>query len=144
MRIRIPKRGSTSGSATVEFAIIAPVLIMAVLSTADVGFAIHESLEIDQVLRNGAEVALTDPGEASVRNVLAAVDSNGGDRIATVWDAKRYHVCPGNPAVTSKDPIKCAGGLPTGIFYDISGIRPYPGILLPARDLTRSASVQVR
>lgn len=144
MKIRIPKRGRTSGSATVEFAIIAPVLIMAVLSTADVGFAIHQSFEIDQALRNGAEMALSDPGEANVEAVLSAVDTTGGGQIMTKWIVDRYHACPTSPGVKSKEPMNCADDRPTAIFYDISGVRAYPGILLPARDLTRSASVQVR
>lgn len=144
MRIHLREQGRTSGSATVEFAMIAPVLVMAVLSTADVGFAIHESFEIDQALRNGAETALSDPGEANVRAVLAAVDATGGGRDTTEWSVSRYHTCPGSTGAGSKDPVPCANNRPTAIFYDITGVRAYAGILLPARDLSRSASVQVR
>ncbi len=144
MTFRLRKQGRSSGSATVEFAIIAPVLVLGVLSTADIGFAIHESFEVDQALRNGAETALNDPGEAKVDAVLAAVDATGGGQYTTTWTVDRFCACPestGEPTVCS---TTCAGDRPTAIFYDITGIRAYPGILLPARDLTRSASIQVR
>lgn len=128
----------------VEFAIIAPVLVMAVLSTADIGFAIHESFEIDQALRNGAEAALSDPGKAEIDAVLAAVDATGGGQYATVWSVDRYCACQESAGAPTSCSTTCSGDRPTAIFYDISGVRAYPGILLPARDLVRSASVQVR
>jgi pilus assembly protein CpaE len=133
----------TSGSASVEFAVIAPVLIMAVLSTADIGFAIHESFKIDQTLRNGAQVALSDPGESAVCTILSSVDPNGG-QCFTDWVVDRYHVCPESPDERMKTPTTCANNRPTAIIYEITGNRAYSGILLPSRDLVRSASVQVR
>lgn len=144
MRVRRSKRENSSGSATVEFAIIAPVLVMAVLSTADVGFAIHESFEIDQALRNGAETALGDPGEARIDAVLAAVDATGAGQHATAWTVARYCACQESADAPTSCSTTCSGDRPTAIFYDITGVRAYPGILLPARDLVRSASVQVR
>lgn len=144
MRVNLRKQGRSSGSATVEFAIIAPVLIMAVLSTADIGFAIHESFEVDQALRNGAETALSDPGEAKVDAVLAAVDATGGGRYTTSWTVERYCACPESTGAQTSCSTTCADSRPTAIFYEITGVRAYPGILLPPRDLTRTASIQVR
>lgn len=144
MRVHLRKHGKSSGIATVEFAIIAPVLIMAVLSTADVGFAIHESFEIDQALRNGAETAMRDPGEAKIDAVLAAVDATGGGRYTTTWTVDRYCACPETTSAQTSCSATCSDDRPTAIFYDITGLRAYPGILLPARDLIRSASIQVR
>lgn len=128
----------------IEFALIAPILIMAVLATADIGLAIHESFEIDQALRNGAETALNDPGKSRVEVVLAAVDETGGGRYTTIWNVDRYHACPESAGLRTDHPTTCADDRPSSIFYSIIGVRAYPGILLPARDLTRTASVQVR
>ena len=144
MRWRARRRGRCEGSASVEFAMIAPVLVLAVLSTADIGLAIHESFEVDQTLRNGAEAALRDLGEDGVEAVLAAVDETGSNQATTAWSVVRYCACPetsGNPTSCS---TTCGGSRPTAIFYDLEGVRAYPGIIMPARDLTRSASVQVR
>lgn len=143
--MRRQRRGSSSGTAGLEFAIIAPVLILAVLSTADIGFAIHESFEVDQALRNGAEAALTDPGVSRVTAILNAVDNTGGGQAVTEWEVERYYTCPETPDTRlTVDSRNCSGKRPTFIFYEIEGVRAYSGIILPARDLTRSASVQVR
>ena len=144
MRITLRRRDPTSGSASVEFAIIAPVLVLAVLTTADIGLAIHESFEIDQALRNGAEAALHDPGESRVEAVLAAVDDTGGGQYSTTWSVDRYCACPETSGIATSCSTTCGGSRPTAIFYGIEGVRAYPGIILPARDLTRAASVQVR
>ena len=144
MRLRRPKRGRSSGSAAVEFAIIAPVLVLAVLATADIGLATHESFEIDQALRNGAQVALGDPGEADVEAVLVAVDGTGGSQNNTVWTVERYCACPGTPETRTTCSTTCSTSRPTAIVYKIEGTRIYPGIFLPSRALTRSAAVQVR
>ena len=144
MKWRFHRRERCEGSASVEFAIIAPVLVLAVLSTADIGLAVHESFEVDQTLRNGAEAALRDMGEAGLKSVLAAVDEDGSGHANTTWSVTRYCACPetsGNPTSCS---TTCGGSQPTAIFYDLKGVRAYPGIIMPARNLTRSASVQVR
>lgn len=137
-------RDPIGGSASVEFAIIAPVLVLAVLSTADIGLAIHEAFEIDQALRNGAEAALSDPGEVRVEAVLAAVENTGAGQSSTTWSVDRYCACPDAPDTPTGCSTTCGGSRPTAIFYDIEGVRAYPGIFLPARDLARAASVQVR
>ena len=137
------KQCNSSGSATVEFAVIAPVLIMAVLSTADIGFAIHESFKMDQAVRNGAEVAMRDPGRSTVCDVLASVDPNGG-HCFTDWDVRRLYACPDDLSVRMDEDTTCAGNRATAIFYEITGTRAYSGFLLPTRDIIRSASVQVR
>ncbi len=143
--MRRRRRDSSSGTAGLEFAIIAPVLILAVLSTADIGLAIHESFEIDQALRNGTEAALRDPGESHVAAILSAVDDTGGGQFSTTWEVNRYYACAETPNTRLEvDNRNCSGNRPTAIFYEIEGIRAYPGIFLPARNLTRSASVQVR
>lgn len=143
--MRRKRRGSSSGIASVEFAIIAPVLILAVLSTADIGLAIHESFEVDQALRNGAEAALRDPGESRVAAILSTIDSTGGGQASTTWNVHRYYACPETPNTKlAVDSRNCSGQRPTAIFYEIVGVRAYSGIFLPARNLRRSASVQVR
>ncbi|WP_299844959.1 TadE family protein [uncultured Jannaschia sp.] len=138
------RRDPAAGSAAIEFAIIAPVLILAVLSTADIGLAIHESFEIDQALRNGAEAALSDPGTARVETILGAVDRTGGGQAETTWSVSRYCACPEKPEAVATCSTTCSTQRPTAIFYRIDGMRAYSGILLPDRDLTRSASVQIR
>lgn len=145
MRIGRLPRDSVGGSVAVEFALIAPVLVLAVLSTADIGLAIHEASEVDQALRNGAEAALSDPGVSRVEAVLAAVDTTGSGQSSTHWVVDRYHSCRETPDTRFEDPIlTCDDSRASSIFYRITGVRAYAGIFLPARELTRTASVQIR
>ncbi len=136
--------GSSSGTAGLEFAIIAPVLILAVLSTADIGFAIHETFEIDQTLRNGAQAALSDPGEGQVEAVLSTISNNNGEQSGTSWTVSRFCACPETITAQTSCSTTCNAQRPTSIFYEIEIRRTYEGIFLPARNLIRSASVQVR
>lgn len=140
-----PRRraGGSSGSATLEFAVIAPVLILAVLSTADIGLAINQALRIDQSIRNAAQVALDDPGATAVCAALATIDPNGG-RCFTDWDVQRFHACSASPDLRVAPSAICADNRPASVFYQISGTRTHAGILLPNRDMERSVVVLVQ
>lgn len=132
------------GVAAVEFALIAPILIAAVLTMSDLGFAIHERSEIDQALRNGAQHAISDPGEAKVAAVLALVDPTGAGRDSTVFTVDRFCSCKETPDTQTLCSTTCAGDMPTSIFYSLTGTREFSGFLLPAVTLNRSSLVQVR
>ena len=133
-----------AGVAAVEFALIAPILIAAVLTMSDLGVAIHERSEIDQALRNGAQHAISDPGEAKVAAVLALVDPTGAGRDSTVFAVDRFCACSETTATQTLCSTTCAGDTPTSIFYNLTGTREFSGFLLPAVTLNRSSLVQVR
>lgn len=134
-----------SGVAAVEFAFIAPILIMAVLSMADIGFAIHERAEIDQALRNGAQSALSDPGVPTVQAVLAAVDATGAGRDTTVFSVNRICACPESSDTAAPSCFtSCSGNRPTSIYYELAGTRNFSGFLFPDQVLLRTNTVQIR
>lgn len=135
---------SQDGGATVEFALVAPLLIMSVLSMTDIGLATHQLFRIDQTLRNAAEAAIRDPGEGLIDTVLSDIGAEGGADFAE-WRVERRCACPSTSGTeTCGTATTCDGGRPMSIYYDISGSRLYRGILLPDWTLTRTASVQVR
>lgn len=140
---RVWARGE-SGVAAVEFALIAPILIAAVLTMSDLGFAIHERAEIDQALRNGAQYAISDPGVSDVAAVLDLVDKTGAGRDSTVFAVSRFCACNETPDIQTMCSTTCAGDKPTSIFYSLTGTREFSGFLLPAVTLNRSSLVQVR
>jgi pilus assembly protein CpaE len=59
-----------SGASAVEFALFAPVLCLALLTTIDLGTALSQRMSLGHVLRSGAQVAMEDPGTAKVERVL--------------------------------------------------------------------------
>src|SRR5687768_11631289 len=99
------------GASAVEFALCAPVFIFACIMMADIGFAIHERMSLDHVLRAGAQTAMSDPGEQEVETVLESTASKhftvtSGDEEtdivsnAITVDASRYCACPDNRSAT--------------------------------------------
>lgn len=135
---------SQAGVAAVEFALVAPILIAAVLTMADLGFAIHERAEMDQAIRNGAQRAMTDPGESDVASVLSLVDATGAGQDTTTFLVDRYCACSETPETETTCSTTCADEDPTSIFYNLTGTREFSGFLLPAITISRSSLVQVR
>lgn len=135
---------SEGGVSAVEFAIVAPMLILGVLSTADIGFEVSDRMDIDQALRNGAEAALGDPGASVLQSILGAsqIATTGLETIS--WDIARTCVCPENNGVSVDCFETCADDQPTEIYYEIEGSRDAVRLLLPGKVVSRSVSVQVR
>lgn len=137
------RRFGEDGVSAVEFALIAPVLFIALLSMVDVGFAIYERMTIDYVLRAGAQAAMDDPGKATVLTVL---NDTGAQNFAagTVPNFTVEHPiceCPGNTDVVCS--ATCDGGAATSIYYRLEGTKTYDGIFMSI-DLGPSVRVQVR
>ncbi len=64
---RIGRRGASA----VEFALVAPVLLLLLAGTYDAANAIQLSLRLERAARAGAQYALADPGNATaIRDVV--------------------------------------------------------------------------
>lgn len=66
------------GAAAVEFALIAPALVAAILAMADVGLALNARMNMDTILRSAAQVAMTDPGLTGLQTSLTALSGGTG------------------------------------------------------------------
>lgn len=135
---------ASRASSTVEFALIAPLLVFGVLSTADIGFEVSDRMTIDQALRNGAEAALKDPGATVLEGVLDASQSVTTGEGTIEWDVQRTCVCPEAETVSVDCFTTCVADQPTAIYYHIEGSRDAVRIFLPNQLVSRSLSVQVR
>lgn len=137
------------GVSAVEFALITPVLFIALLSMVDVGFAIYERMTIDYVLRAGAQAAMDDPGKEKVLEVLTATAAknfsaaNGLPAFKVNESNHPWCECPENVGVYVACTTNCAGSTATSIYYNIDGTKTYDGIFLSI-DLAPSMRVQVR
>lgn len=131
------------GVSAVEFALVAPVLLVALLSMVDVGFAIYERMTIDYVLRAGAQAAMGDPAGGEVLAVL----NNTAAKNFAVGAVPSFTVehpvceCPENTSVVCS--ATCAGGAATSIYYRLEGTKTYDGIFMSI-PLGPSMRVQVR
>ena len=139
------------GVSAIEFGLIAPMLFFSLLAMTDVGFAIHDRMTVDHVLRSGAQPAMRDAGpsyvlgmlEATARESYTVADEGGPDTIAL--QAERFCICPSTGEEDATCTNTCAVE-PTR-FYRLSAEKTYDPIFLPTMDMLNfrpSVLVQVR
>lgn len=148
---------SQDGASAVEFALFAPVLCLALLTTVDLGTALSQRMSLGHVLRSGAQVAMEDPGVPKVENVLESTAQRNfqtasddpsaltfviGDTIEL--SAERSCACPEEPDTAVICSTTCEGTTPTFIYYDLDASKNFSGILLKNLPLGTSTQVQVR
>lgn len=141
------------GMSAVEFALLAPVLIIGVLGTVDAGLSIFERMTIGHILRAGAQSATTDVGVSQVdlvlrttaaKNMTVAVSGAAGTDSSLALSVRRACACAAQPAVELACSTTCAQNAPTQIYYIMSGTKTYSGLLLPRFSQTKTLKVQVR
>lgn len=142
------------GVSAVEFALVAPVLVFASLAVVDIGLAAVERLEVDHVLRAGAEIAIVEQDDAAALAVLKttaretfAVEGDPGVKAAD--DPVSVHVsivcsCDQATGAAVDCNTLCAGPKPPFVFYDLDAAKDVRGLLLPAFAIDRSVRVQIR
>jgi pilus assembly protein CpaE len=138
-----------AGVSAVEFALVAPVLVIGAFSTADVGMAVHERMMIGQALRAGAQLAMTGASEADIREALQSV---AAENFAVAWDGETgsdsllldvasYCICPGETIQQVSCTANCISGASATQVYRLSASKTFQGVMLP--DFPISASVDV-
>lgn len=142
-RLRTVRRAE-GGVAALEFALFAPILFVSLLSMVDIGFALHERMTIDHILRAGAQTAMQGGNEAAVEKMLNTTAAKNFTADEVVFDAVRYCACAEAPGVEVACSTTCAGPSATSIYYRLTGTKSYDGIFLPTMTLAPSVEVQLR
>lgn len=141
-------RRSTGGVSAVEFAIVAPFLVMGTFTMVDVGMAVYEKMMINQVLRAGAQPAFEGADEGEVLSVLEQTASDNfsvaggdaqGDELAL--DVTSYCACPGGAVVQVACTSVCGSGAEAFRFYRLTAAKTFQGIMLP--EFTLSGALEV-
>lgn len=127
---------SEGGVSAVEFALIAPVMIGALVGMIDIGMAINARMSIDHVVRAAGQVAMADPGRDVVQQALESLAAGRGYTVAVDF----YCPCSGNDACAEPctDPAAHSG-------YRLSAATTYKSLITPFKlDMASSLRVQVR
>ncbi|MEB3419099.1 TadE/TadG family type IV pilus assembly protein [Salipiger marinus] len=141
------------GVSAVEFALIAPMLVLSLLAMTDLGLAISERMTIGHILRAGAQGATHDIGVSAIdqilrttaaQNMTLATAGTQGDDATLALDVGTLCSCAEEPDVAVACSTTCEGGTPTQIFYVLSAQKTYAGLLLPRFLQSKSIQVQVR
>lgn len=118
-----PRRADSRGIAAVEFAIIAPVVLLLLAGATDLGRAVESSIRLENAARAGAQFALRAPNDTA--GIRAAAEAGAGPG-ATVTVTRPPCQCPtatgANGAV-----VDCNASCATGMarYVRISITQPF-------------------
>lgn len=145
-----------AGVSAVEFALLAPVLVIGAFGTADAGMAVHERMMIGQALRAGAARAMAGADEADIREALAAVAS---DNFAVAWEGaaqedepladtlvlaiQSYCACPDAAFGQVSCAASCDSGADPSRFLRLSAGKRFSGIMLPEFPISGTVEILV-
>jgi Flp pilus assembly protein TadG len=140
MRIvpRLLRRGATAsdGAAAIEFAIIAPLLILMLIGTVDLGIGTYQSMQVQNAAQAGAEYAMARGFNASAIS-SAVTNATGLQGIAVSPTPSQFCGCPSETGITTAVCSSvCPSGAMAGTYITVSAqltyttLLPYP--LLPS------------
>ncbi len=144
----------TDGTAALEFALIAPVVLLLFVGMVNTGFRFHEEARLNQVTRETAEASMYTQDLDVLRQTLADAIADLGPSIGGTPYAGSVTLlctCPGQtdiPDCTVTQGAACAAtGLPWSIVIEIRAAmdyRPLIPLIGTARSLESRLRMQVR
>lgn len=142
------------GASAIEFALVAPVLVLACLATVDLGLAIGQRMDVDQSLRAASQGAMLDLGEDEVEDLAEAIAAENstiapesGEAAATDLEISvdRFCACPESASTAVDcDSGTCADDASPYLFYRLTAEKDFASLFLPAIPIRGSLLVQVQ
>jgi hypothetical protein len=141
------------GTAAIEFAIGAPVLLGGLVIMVDLGLAMNAQMNLDQAVRAGAEFVMGDVTDtnqleelvASAATGYASGDPNNVDnQTRPSVSALKVCKCPGSDAAVTCTDICLPDEVPPYAYYDLTAEAAYDAIFLPDFTLRTQIEIQVR
>lgn len=129
------------GASALEFALIAPILAIALLGTVDVGRALTEQMTLGSLLRTAAQAALAGGDKVLIERVLDAANDDASIEFIV---GEPGCSCPESPAVLVSCYATCAGSASTSIHFSLTANKEFVGVFLPPIVLSKTLQVQVR
>lgn len=131
--------GDRSGAIAIEFAILAPLLVFGLLGMADIGIGIATRMELDRIVRSGAQAAISLNNDAAAIRalVLASSATQAG------LDVEVDKLCSCAELAASCTAL-CSGGAAPSVYFGIEAERPYAGLLFGERPIVSSARIKIR
>ena len=143
-------RSDEAGASAIEFALLAPLLVLGCLATADIGLAVTQKMVIDQSLRAGAEGAMRDLGQEKVRELVSTAATKKTGVISTATSSPsvtvaRFCACPDNVSTSvSCTSGTCSDSAKPAVVYRLSAERAASTIVLPSFPIRGSALILVK
>jgi len=139
----------SDGIAATEFAIFAPMLVVAMIGVADLGMGIHRKMQVQNAAQAGAAYAMVNGFSANsiTSSVLNATSFAGiSAEPAPTWSCG----CPSSVGTTGAScNSTCADGTVAGVYVTVSAqgtyntLVPYPG-LTSTFNFTSQSTVRIQ
>jgi Flp pilus assembly protein TadG len=133
-RWRTRRRRRDEGSSAVEFALVAPFLILMVVGTVDYGFASYQRMAAQHAAQVGAQqAALHGFDQTAIVNAVEGA-TVAAHISATPLPSQSCGCVDGTTFTTAACGTKCADGSNAGTYVSVSArvvyttLLPYPGI----------------
>jgi Flp pilus assembly protein TadG len=140
---------ATTAVAAIEFAIVAPVLIVALVCTADLGLGIYHKMQVENAAQAGAQYAATN-GYAASSISAAVTNTTGYSGISATPAPYQFCGCASDSGITTAScSTTCSGGFAAATYVTVSAqatyttILPYP-ILPSSFTFTSAATVRLQ
>lgn len=118
-----------AGTAAIEFAIIAPVLMIALIGLVELGFSIQQAMQVQDAAEAGAVYAgRYGWDQAGIAN--AVVNATGADDITATPAPFQFCGCPGEAGIAAVDcDATCPDGSGPSHYAQINASMPHASIL---------------
>jgi pilus assembly protein CpaE len=128
-----------SGASALEFALFAPVLVFGLLAMADVGIGIGMRMELDRIVRSGAQAAMSLNNDAAAIQSLVLASSATPTTLAV--DVERACTCA---EVAASCTALCSDGAAPSVYYGIAAERGFAGLVFGERQIVSSTRIKIR
>jgi Flp pilus assembly protein TadG len=119
----------TAGVAAIEFAIAAPILVLVMFCTTDLGLGIYRKMQVENAAQAGAEYAVL-YGFAASSISSAVTQATSFSDISASPAPSQFCGCASDTGVTTADcSSTCTGGIAPGTYVTVSAQATYTTIL---------------
>jgi Flp pilus assembly protein TadG len=131
----------TAGAALVEFALLAPILIVMAVYTADIGLLVYSNMAVQNAAQAGAQYALelhnfgTPSYLSSISSAVtsAATITNKTVTISASPAPTQFCGCPTSTGVTPQACGTFCTGSPAGTYVTVSAAATYKTLIIPTQ-----------
>jgi hypothetical protein len=131
------RRNRRHGTAAIEFALLAPLLVILLTGLIEMGFGAYEAMEVQEAAEAGAQFAALHGWDAD-GIAAAVVNAVGGAGITASPDPQQFCGCATGTGILQQGcATTCSDGRAAGSYIQVNAtiphhsILPFPGTPLP-------------
>ena len=138
-----------AGVALVEFALVAPMLLLLMIGILDVGRAVNAYVTISNAAREGSHYVALHPAASpaaiasAVRTRVVPLDASAVDVTASYYDGTAFQTFPPSGGIPTSRPKPSFIPVRVEVSYDWHAVTMLIGIFFSSPSFTASSTVDV-